>query len=332
MVGIGKKGISLNGIHYIKLGESDVAVSRLGMGAMTWGDPSTIPRFNPARIGYGLAGSKEEQQKAVDASLAAGVNFIDTAAMYGKGASELRVGELTRGKNIIVATKFPSTFRPWGNNLSRDLEGSLKRLDRQLIDLYQVHYPFRWLSIPKVINQMADAHQAGHIRAIGVSNFSAIQMREAFAVLAKRKIPLASNQVEYSLLHRQPEVDGVLDVCRELGITLIAYMPLAMGALTGKYSATLRPTGMRRLMNLFRGEKLAAMTRVVTMLREIGDRHSKTPAQVALRWLLQQENVLPIPGAKNGAQASENAGALSFTISDSEVDALSRSTLNWRKS
>jgi aryl-alcohol dehydrogenase-like predicted oxidoreductase len=157
-------------------------------------------------------------------------------------------------------------------------------------------------------------------------------MREAFAVLAKRKIPLASNQVEYSLLHRQPEVDGVLDVCRELGITLIAYMPLAMGALTGKYSATLRPTGMRRLMNLFRGEKLAAMTRVVTMLREIGDRHSKTPAQVALRWLLQQENVLPIPGAKNGAQASENAGALSFTISDSEVDALSRSTLNWRKS
>lgn len=314
----------------IRIGQSEVITSRIGVGAMTWGDPLLIPRFDPARLGCGLADSKEEQEKAVGVSIAAGVNFIDTAAMYGMGASELRVGEVTRDKHVILSTKFPMRFRPWESSMLKDLNESLSRLGRASVDLYQLHYPFPWLTTPKVMNQMADAVQAGQIRAIGVSNFSAKQMREAHAILGKRKIPLASNQVEYSLLHRRPEVDGVLDACRELGITLIAYMPLAMGALTGKYSATVRPTGMRRMTGLFRGNKLAAVTQIVTMLREIGERHSKTPAQVALRWLLQHDNVLPIPGAKNATQASENAGALTFTISQSDVDRLNRATLRWQ--
>lgn len=201
MAGTGKKKNTAGDFRHIRLGKSDVSVSPLGMGAMTWGDPSIVPRFNPARIGYGLAESKEEQQKAVDVSLAAGVNFIDTAAMYGNGASELRVAELTRGKKIVIATKFPSSFRPWENNFPRDLEGSLKRLGRETIDLYQIHYPFRWLSIPKMMNQMADAVEAGKIKTVGVSNFSAEQMREAHTVLAKRNIPLASNQVEIGRAH-----------------------------------------------------------------------------------------------------------------------------------
>jgi aryl-alcohol dehydrogenase-like predicted oxidoreductase len=196
--------------------------------------------------------------------------------------------------------------------------------------LYQVHFPFRWLSIPTVMNQMADAVEAGKIKAVGVSNFSAEQMREAHAVLAKRNIPLASNQVEYSLLNRDPEVNGVMAACRQLGVTLIAYMPLAMGALTGKYSTGVRPKGIRRFSGLFRGKKFVAMTNVVHRLREIGEQHSRSPAQVALRWLLEHEGVIPIPGAKNSTQASENAGSLTFRLSGAEVESLNRDTDSWR--
>ena len=165
---------------------------------------------------------------------------------------------------------------------------------------------------------MADAVEAGKIRAVGVSNYSAEQMRLAQAVLAKRGIPLASNQVEYSLLHRQPEVNGVLDACRELGVALIAYQPLASGALTGKYLTGEKPTGFRRFMPYFRGKNVEVVAPVVALLREIGERYSKNPAQVALRWLIENEYVLPIPGAKNGQQAAENAGALSFCLTPAE--------------
>jgi aryl-alcohol dehydrogenase-like predicted oxidoreductase len=155
-------------------------------------------------------------------------------------------------------------------------------------------------------------------------------MRTAHAALARRGIPLASNQVEYSLLHRQPEVNGILDVCRELGITLIAYQPLASGALTGKYSAGDKPTGLRRFAPTFSRKRLEAVQPVVNLLREIGGRYGKTPAQVALRWLIENESVLPIPGAKNGKQASDNAGALSFALTPAEIEALNQATMAWR--
>jgi aryl-alcohol dehydrogenase-like predicted oxidoreductase len=177
---------------------------------------------------------------------------------------------------------------------------------------------------------MADAVEAGKVKAVGVSNYSAEQMRIAHAALARRGIPLASNQVEYSLLHRQPEVNGIFDACRELGVTLIAYQPLASGALTGKYSATARPKGLRRWLPMFRGQGLEAVQPVVELLREIGTGYGKTPAQVALRWLIENESVLPIPGAKNGKQASDNAGALTFALTAAEIEALDQATLAWR--
>jgi aryl-alcohol dehydrogenase-like predicted oxidoreductase len=132
--------------------------------------------------------------------------------------------------------------------------------------------------------------------------------------------------VQYSLLRRDPEVNGVLDTCRELGVTLIAYMPLASGALTGKYSAAHPPAGWRRYTGLFRGNGLDRLEHVNAVLGELATQHDKTPSQVALRWLLQQPGVLPIPGAKTGPQAAQNAGALSFVLSDSELDVLSRTT------
>jgi aryl-alcohol dehydrogenase-like predicted oxidoreductase len=168
---------------------------------------------------------------------------------------------------------------------------------------------------------MADGVEAGKIRAVGVSNYNAEQMRAAHTHLRRLGLVLASNQVQYSLLRRNPETDGVLDACRELGVTLIAYMPLASGALTGKYSADMQPAGWRRRSSLFRNENLPGL---IQLLGEIGDRHDRTPSQVALRWLIQQDGVLPIPGARNASQAAQNAGALTFTLEDAEVETLSR--------
>jgi aryl-alcohol dehydrogenase-like predicted oxidoreductase len=315
----------------IRLGRSDLEVSRLGVGAMTWGTPSGRSRWGPAKLAYGGTVGPEEEQRAFEASLSAGVAFFDTAAMYSGGASERRLGELAEGSQAVVATKFPPGWRSTAEALPEALDQSLGRLRRNTIDLYQHHFPSRRVSIPALMGLMADAVEAGKVRAIGVSNYSAQQLRAAHAALAERGVPLASNQVEYSLLHRQPEVNGVLDACRELGVALIAYQPLAMGVLTGKYRPGDRPRGIRRFGRYFRGDGLKKAQPVVALLGEIGERHSRTPAQVALRWLIEQDGVLPIPGAKNGKQAAGNAGALSFSLVDAEIAALDRATTAWRR-
>lgn len=297
---------------------------------MTWGDPSGFARLSPAKLAYGGAHGFDAEKQALEASLAAGVTLFDTAAMYSSGASERRLGELANGKDVIIATKFPGSLLARAENMPKELNASLARLGRSHVDLYQHHFPSNRVSIPKLMALMADAVEAGKVRAVGVSNYSAEQMRVAHAALAQRGLPLASNQVEYSLLHRQPEVNGVLDACRELGVTLIAYQPLAGGALTGKYTSQSRPSGIRRWTGSFRGKNLEAVEPVVALLREIGERYSKTPAQVALRWLIEDETVLPIPGAKNGRQAADNAAALSFRLTADEVAALDQATLAWR--
>lgn len=317
--------------HRITLGQSSLEVPRLGIGAMTWGQPKGMARWTPAQLAYGPAHGPAEEELALETSLADGVNLIDTAAMYSNGASERRVGELARGKDVLIATKFPPSPFDRTNTFPQALEDSLARLGRSSIDLYQHHFPSRRVSIPELMNLMADAIEAGAVRAVGVSNYSAEEMRLAHAELAKRGLPLASNQVQYSLLHREPEVNGVLETCQELGVTLIAYSPLAMGALTGKYLPGKRAGGLRRFMPNFRGKALDSIHPVVELLREIGERYSKSPSQVALRWLIENETVLPIPGAKNSRQAAENAGALTFRLTPEEVQALGQATTAWRK-
>ena len=316
--------------HPHRLGQSDLGVPRLGAGAMTWGEARGLARLHPAKMAYGGAHGPESEEQAMVASLEVGVNLFDTAAMYSGGASERRLGELAVGRDVLIATKFPSGFRFRAEDFPDELESSLSRLGRDTVDLYQHHYPGR-VSIPTLMDQMANAVEAGKVRAVGVSNYSAEQMRQAHAALAKRGIPLASNQVEYSLLHRQPETDGVLDACQQLGVTLIAYTPLAGGLLTGKYSTAIRPHGFfRRVLPRYRRRALEALQPVVQLLIEIGDRHEKTPGQVALRWLIENPAVLPIPGAKDGNQAAANAGALTFALTAEEVDALGDATLQWR--
>jgi aryl-alcohol dehydrogenase-like predicted oxidoreductase len=317
--------------HNTSLGQSDLKVSRLGLGAMVWGQPKGLARWTPAQLAYGPSHGTEEEERALEVSLAAGVNLIDTAAMYSNGASERRVGELTHDKHVLIATKFPPSPFSGTESFPKALADSLTRLERTSIDLYQHHFPSERISIPKLMNLMADAVEAGKIKSVGVSNYSAEQMRLAHAELARRGIPLASNQVQYSLLYRKPEVDGVLEACGELGITLIAYSPLAMGALTGKYSTKNRAGGFfRRILPNFSRKAMDAVQPVVKLLREIGERYSKTPSQVALRWLIENKNVLPIPGAKNSRQATENAGTLSFSLTPEEVQMLDQATLAWR--
>src|SRR5574342_759423 len=238
--------------HKTSLGQSNLRVPRMGVGAMTWGDPKGLARLHPATTAYGGAHGIEEEKRAVEVSLEAGVNLFDTAAMYSLGAAERRLGELTRGRDVLIATKYPSGFSFRVEDFPKELEATLARLGRSSIDLYQHHFPNARLSIPKLMDQVAEAVEAGKVKAAGVSNYSAEQMREAHAALAKHGIPLASNQVEYSLLHRQPETNGVLEACRELGITLIAYSPLTGGLLTGKYSAQNRAGGFfRRILPNF---------------------------------------------------------------------------------
>jgi aryl-alcohol dehydrogenase-like predicted oxidoreductase len=316
--------------HNLTLGKSSLRVPRMGIGAMVWGQPKGMARWTPAQLAYGPSHGTVEEEEALKVGLDAGVNLIDTAEMYSNGASESRVGELVRGKNVLIATKFPPSPFSKEGVFPKALEASLTRLQRNSIDLLQHHFPSSRISIPKLMNLMADAVEAGKVKAVGVSNYSAEQMRLAHAELAKRGIPLASNQVQYSLLYRKPEVDGVLDACRELGITLIAYSPLAQGALTGKYSVDTKASGLRRFLPSFNRKAMEAVQPVLELVRRIGDRYGKTPSQVALRWLIENEHVLPIPGAKNSKQAAENVGALSFSLTSEEVELLSQATLAWR--
>lgn len=315
------------------LGKSTLRVPRMGVGVMTWGNARGLARLHPAKTAYGGAESPAEEQRAFEASLAAGVNLFDTAAMYSGGASEIRLGELARGKNnTLIASKFPGGGSFKTEDFAKELEGSLTRLGVPSIALYQHHFPMPGVSITQLMNRMADAVEAGKIKTVGVSNYSAAQMREAHAALAKRGIPLASNQVEYSLLSRQPETNGVLEACRELGVTLIAYSPLAGGLLTGKYSAQHRPGGLFRwLLPRYNRKSLDAIQPVIGLLRHIGEKYDKTPSQVALRWLIENPLILPIPGAKNTAQAQNNAGTLEFSLTPDEVEKLSQATLAWRQ-
>lgn len=167
------------------------------------------------------------------------------------------------------------------------------------------------------MDAMAKAVQDGLIGAVGVSNYSKRQMLKAHHRLADYGIPLAANQVNYSLLNRKVEKNGLLDVCKELNITLIAYSPLAQGLLTGKYNLDHRPPGIRRFR--YRGGLLKKIPKFIDLLKEIGLGHGgKTSVQVALNWVIQK-GAVPIPGARNLVQAEENLGALGWNLTPDEV-------------
>jgi aryl-alcohol dehydrogenase-like predicted oxidoreductase len=169
------------------------------------------------------------------------------------------------------------------------------------------------------VEELAKAVKSGKTRTAGVSNYSKIQMQRAYTVLSKYNVPLASNQVEYHLLNRTIEKNGLLDRCKELGVRLIAWSPLAKGLLTGKYTLESPPPGLRSHQPAGR---MKALPTLLALMTEIGQGHAgKNPGQVALNWLICK-GALPIPGAKNAKQAEQNAGAIGWRLAPEEVKAL----------
>ena len=236
------------------------------------------------------------------------------------------LGEFIRTSNLneqaVVATKwfpFPWRLSP-RRSIPRALRKSLERLGLPKADLYQIHWPSPLVGVKAAMLGMADAVQQGLTRTVGVSNFNAEQTRRAHAVLAEQGIPLATNQIQYSLVHRQPEFNGLLDTCRELDVTVIAYSPLGMGTLTGKYTPDHPPAGTRA--RRYNPDFLGRMQPLIERMREIGQQHgNKTPAQVAINWVIAH-GAIPIPGAKNARQAEENLGAVGWSLTADEVAAL----------
>ncbi len=310
-------------LDLVPLGKTDLRVTAVGLGAWQWGDTMM---WN-----YGSGYGEAEIRAAYDAAIAAGINFFDTAELYGRGKSERYLGQfIDRTNPPVIATKFaPLPWRLSKGKLLDALKASLERLGMPRVDLYQVHFPLPPRSVETWADGLADAVHGKFTRAVGVSNYNVEQMRKAHAVLAKRGIPLATNQVEYSLLERKPETSGLAQAARELGVTLIAYSPLRKGLLTGKYNRQNPPPGTRS--RLFRGKALEDAERVNAILKEIGEAHasgpegSKTHAQVALNWLICK-GAVPIPGAKNARQAEQNAGALGWRLTDEEVARLDGAT------
>jgi aryl-alcohol dehydrogenase-like predicted oxidoreductase len=279
------------------LGRSGISVPALGVGTNRWkcGTP------DQARLGHTLA-----------AALDTGTGFFDTAEIYHHGESEIALGEAARqaGRPVLLASKFaPFPHRVTVTQFASALNKTLERLGRDSLDLYYLHFPSSLRGIGGWMKAMATAVRAGKIRAAGISNCDAAQMRQAADVLARYGIPLAANQVHYSLLHRKPETDGVLDACRRMDVALVAYRPIGRGAIgTGSPTSSGPPD-------------------LAETLREVAAARSATAAQVALAWLLKRDDhVIPIPGATSPEHVRENSGALSLELSEEEFAAIDQAS------
>jgi aryl-alcohol dehydrogenase-like predicted oxidoreductase len=332
-----------------ELGKSGVMVPAMGVGTMLWTPGSSI--------------SEQTIRETYAACVDNGLNFFDTAEIYGNGASERVLGACIKkdGRPVLVATKFapPSPMNPLTQKrktVSKDspqalleaLDGSLCRLGVKHIDLYQIHMPPSKNSIADYMDTMAEAVRAGKVRTVGVCNFNEAQIREAHSALAKQGILLATAMVGYNLLRRWPETNGTFDACRELGVSVIPYAPLAEGVLTGKYRAkgTRVPLGYkvalyfghlnitkdrqdsqsltRRMFSKpleLDGKRLEPLFRAMDA---IAAAHGKTLAQVAINWLLTNDEVrvIPIPGMKTVKQVESNSGALDWVMTKGERESL----------
>jgi aryl-alcohol dehydrogenase-like predicted oxidoreductase len=311
-------------VQRLQLGQSPVQINPLGVGCWAWGD-SEYWR-------YGQEHGPRDVVEAFGACLEAGLDFFDTAESYGWGKGEQILGALARksGRSVVIATKYaPLQGRGGPKALLKGLAGSLRRLGVPRIDLYQLHWADRdEAPIDATMEVLAEAVHAGQVRAVGVSNFRASEMREAHAALERRGVPLATNQVHYSLLHRSPEVDDVLDACRQLDVTLLAYSPLEQGLLTGKYSSAAVPSGPRGEADGFSQRNVAAAQPVIAKLRTVGESHGVDAATVAIAWLLAK-GVVPLVGAKTGVQAAGNAEAQHTGLSEAEVAELDSVAEPW---
>ena len=308
-----------------QLGRTGIPITPIGLGVMQFAGGKGVFKFMFPDI------SQADMNAIIQAALAGGINWFDTAEMYGMGKSEQGLANALKDagvadEDVLIATKWSPFFRTAGN-ISKTIGNRLRFLDGYTIDLYQVHQPYSFSSPEAEMNAMADLVEAGKIRTVGVSNFSAERMRRAHAALQKRGLSLASNQVEYSLWKRSIETNGILETAKELGISIIAWGPLASGLLSGKFHQdpdllAQAPLGRRNVLR----RRIEKSRPLVDALTEIGENYDASPSQVALNWLIHShgDTVVAIPGASKVKHAQESAGAMQFTLSDADMQRLDK--------
>jgi aryl-alcohol dehydrogenase-like predicted oxidoreductase len=284
----------------------------IGIGTWAWGDRLV---WN-----YGQGYSDQDIEAAFNLAVDAGIRFFDTAEIYGQGKSELFLGRLMKSSKapITLATKFmPYPWRLGKQTLRKALTASLKRLELPKVQLYQIHWPMPPVQVRTWMERMLEVQGDGLIEAVGVSNYDMAQTLEADKILKNGGSGLASNQVEYHLLERRIEKNGLLERCNEQGIKIIAYSPLAMGILTGKYTPENPPSGVRA--SQYNRGFLEKVQPLIKNMKKMGMNHDgKTASQVALNWIICK-GALPIPGAKNANQLEQNIGATGWRLTDDEV-------------
>lgn len=291
-------------MRYVELGGARVSVIGLG----TW-------QFGSREWGYGDDYAGRTAGELVRRALDLGVNLIDTAEVYGFGRSERIVGLAVAGRRdeAFVATKvFP--VLPLGPVVAWRGRQSAERLGVDRLDLYQVHWPNPVVPLAATMGGMRALVDDGLVAHVGVSNFSAQRWREAERLLGS---PVLSNQVQYSLVARDPERD-VLVHAAEAGRLVIAYSPLAQGFLSTRYHPGERPGGVRSANPLFLPENLERAVPLFDALRDVAATHGVTPSQVALAWVIRRRNVVAIPGASSVAQLEANVEAAEVDLADDE--------------
>jgi aryl-alcohol dehydrogenase-like predicted oxidoreductase len=318
-----------------RLGQTDIEISPIGLGC--W-------QFQQGKGMTGRMWSVLDQgtmDAVVDAALKGGVSWFDTAQAYGNGASERALSAALQYRGVepgtvVIATKWLPIAKP-ARDIARTIDTRIACLHPYPIDLFQVHSPGSLSSIRAQMHEMAKLVRAGKVRAIGVSNFSAKQMAQAAAALHDEGLTLAANQVRINLLDRRVESNGVLAAARGLGVTLIAYSPLAQGILTGRFHdnpALVRtlPWGRRAPLSpsnrFLTPGGLRRCAPLITELRAVAEAHDTSVAQVALAWLVTHygETVVAIPGASRPEQATAAAAAMDLRLTEAEmarIDAVS---------
>ncbi len=304
-----------------KLGKTDIEVSPIGIGVMQFsGGKGLMGKLFP-RI------EQDNKNEIIKAAISGGVNFFDTAQIYGNGMSERSLSDALKSldikdEDVIIGTKWMPILKT-AKNIPKTIGDRLHYLDGYTIDLFMVHMPISFSPIRKQMNEMAKLVQSNKIRSVGVSNFSANQMQKAHDALEEHGIPLAVNQVNYSLLHRKIETNGVLEKAKELGVTIVAYTPLGSGLLTGNYHndpSLLEKKGRMQKRRIMR--KFESSRSLVDEMTQIADNHGVTTGQVALNWLItfSGDTVITIPGASKVKHSTESAGAMSFELDADELN------------
>lgn len=302
------------------LGSTAIKVTPVGLGAWQFSEGKG------GAIGSWAPLTPEVTNTIVKAAVDGGINWFDTAELYGFGRSEKGLANALQqigimDSEVVIATKWNPLLKT-ARSLKRTLEKRLTSLSPYAIDLHQVHFPISFSSIESQMHAMADLLEANRIRAAGVSNFSAKQMRQAHQTLVKRGFVLASNQVKYSLLDRRIERNGILETAKELGVTIIAYSPLEMGLLTGKFHsdpALLRRRPWGRRLRL--GRLIEKSRKLIAVLDTVAVRHGVSVSQVALNWVISRQGhcVVTIPGASKPRHARESAASMLFTLSETDM-------------